>query len=105
MRVRIFVDFWNFQLGWNDYHRKKGAPQTVKIPWASKLPAVICAAVGESALYAGTHVYASTNPKNPNDSGLRKFLNVLDGFPGYSVVVKDRKPASKIRCPECKQLV
>jgi len=25
MRVKIFIDFWNFQLSWNEYHQRKGA--------------------------------------------------------------------------------
>lgn len=29
-RVRIFVDFWNFQLGWNELHKATGL---IQIPW------------------------------------------------------------------------
>lgn len=31
MRVRIFIDFWNFQLSWNEYHQRKGAQEIVRI--------------------------------------------------------------------------
>lgn len=105
MRVRIFIDFWNLQLEWNQYHRRQGKSETVRIPWDRRLPSVICSAIDGAATYAGTHVYASTDPQNKSDAGLRKFLNVLDGFPGYTVVVKDRKPASRVRCPECKGFI
>lgn len=32
-RVRIFIDFWNLQLGWNHFHH----PDRPKIPWDSGL--------------------------------------------------------------------
>lgn len=101
MRVRIFVDFWNLQLQWNRFHKQNGAAGVVKIPWDTTLTPTICAKVDPAATYAGTQVYVSTDPGNPADRGLRKFLNVMDGFAGYKVINKDRKPASRLRCPEC----
>lgn len=101
MRLRIFIDFWNFQLQWNRFHAKSGATGVVKIPWDTLLTSTICAAVDPAATHAGTHVYVSIDPGNPTDAGLRKFLHVMDGFPGYRVFQKERKPASRIRCPDC----
>jgi uncharacterized LabA/DUF88 family protein len=101
MRVRIFVDFWNLQLKWNRYHEERGAPARVKIPWDTTLTPTICNAIAPESEYAGTQVYASIDRYNPADAGLRRFLNVMDGFTGYKVIVKDRKPASRVRCPEC----
>jgi hypothetical protein len=46
MRARVFVDFWNFQLGWNEATGK-----TSQCDW-SKLPTVLVKAAG--ALLAGT---------------------------------------------------
>ena len=105
MRVRIFVDFWNFQLQWNRYHRQNGAAGVVRIPWDTTLTRTICSEVDATATYAGTQVYVSIDPGNPADRGLRKFLNVMDGFPGYKVICKDRKPASRIRCPACGEYI
>ena len=51
------------------------------------------------AIYAGTHVFASFDPLSKKDLQLRRFLNVMDGFPGYDVVVKERKPQHHLRCP------
>jgi len=90
MRVRIFIDFWNFQLQWNAFHEKAGQPDRVRIPWDSKLTPTICDSIAPGSDHAGTHVYASIDPRNRADSGLRRFLNVMDGFPGYKVTVKDR---------------
>lgn len=40
-RVRIFVDFWNFQLTWNAFHGKKGTGGIVRIPWEEVLPKIV----------------------------------------------------------------
>ena len=61
-RVKIFVDFWNLQLSWNEYHARRGARGTVRIPWAPRLYEVLVGLVSEDAVYAGTHVYASYGP-------------------------------------------
>jgi uncharacterized LabA/DUF88 family protein len=98
MRVKIFIDFWNFQLAWNDYHRAQGAPGIVKIPWNPRLYEVLVSSIDKAAVYAGTHVFASFDPLSKKDLQLRKFLNVMDSFPGYDVVVKERKPLHHMRC-------
>lgn len=98
MRVKLFVDFWNFQLSWNDYHQRAGATEIVRIPWKPRLYEVLVAQVDPNGIYAGTHVYASYDPLSKKDTGLRKFLDVMDAFPGYDVTIKDRKPLSPLRC-------
>ena len=99
MRVKIFVDFWNFQITWNNYHLKQGAQKVVKIPWNPRFYEVLVASIDKTAVYAGTHVFASFDPLSKKDLQLRKFLNVMDSFPGYDVVVKERKPLHHSRCP------
>lgn len=105
MRVRIFIDFWNLQLAWNAYHSAQGASEVVRIPWRNTLPDVITRHVHPEGVYAGTNVYTSWDPANSRDAGLRRFLNVLDGFPGYKVIVKERKPRGPQNCPHCHQPV
>lgn len=107
LRIRLFIDFWNFQLQWNDYHRSVGAGAVVKIPWDVRLPQVLISEVskGNPAKYAGTHVYASIDPGNPADAGLRRFLHAMDSFPGYKVLVKERKPGNPPKCSACKSPV
>ena len=99
MRVKIFIDFWNFQLAWNDYHRAQGAQNVVRIPWNPRLYEALVSSIDKTAIYAGTHVFASFDPLSKKDLQLRKFLNVMDSFPGYDVVVKERKPLHHLRCP------
>jgi len=98
MKVKIFIDFWNLQLSWNEYHQKIGKTTQVKIPWDTKLPQTLLSRVGGDSVYAGTHVYASINPKSPDDRKLNSFLQIMDMFPGYKVVIKERKPAKPIKC-------
>jgi hypothetical protein len=105
-RVKLFVDFWNFQLHWNDEVGRTPKGDPIKIPWDRVFPDVVVKAVGkkraEAVSYAGTHVYASTDPIG--DASLRRFLHAMDGFPGYAVTVKDRKPVNRpIRCTSCKK--
>jgi uncharacterized LabA/DUF88 family protein len=114
-RIRIFIDFWNFQLAWNGYHSNLGATSRVVIPWEDLLPKVLASRAGDSGNYVGTHVYASIDPNSTKDRGLNRFLHAMDGFPGYSVIVKERRPASPVKCtndacraiisecPTCKQ--
>lgn len=97
MRVKIFIDFWNFQLAWNGYHGGQGTQNVVKIPWNPRLYEVLVSSIDKTAVYAGTHVFASFDPLSKKDLQLRKFLNVMDSFPGYDVVVKERKPLHHLR--------
>lgn len=98
MKIKIFIDFWNLQLSWNEYHRELGTTATVRIPWETKLPQVLLNKVDSGAEYTGTHVYASINPRSPKDRGLRAFLHTMDMFLGYKVIIKERKPAKPIKC-------
>lgn len=101
-RVRIFVDFWNLQIQWNDLHEKLGAKERVAIPWKD-LPQILCAEVakGQPTKFTGAAVYASVNPNSPKDKGLNNYLHhVLASYTGYSVIVKERKPRRGIRCQE-----
>lgn len=102
LRVRIFIDFWNFQLSWNEFHARRGNGQ-VRIPWSPQLPSVLVGRISPDAVYAGTHVYASCSPGQMNDRKLRRFFNVMDGFTGYDVLLKERAPRSPSRCnnPRC----
>lgn len=108
MRTKIFVDFWNLQLDWNKLVGKAPDGQPIRIPWKLTLPQVLCDSIStklsEKATFASVHVYASVDPDG--DAGLRKFLNVMKSFPGYSVLVKERKARDKgIFCKECRETI
>ena len=96
-RVRILIDFWNLQLGWNNFHR----PNRPRIGW-QKLPGVLVPLVPTEGdgMYHGCHVYASVG-RSEKDVKLRSFLEVMASFPGYNVIVKDRAPRYSDPCPNC----
>jgi hypothetical protein len=97
--VRVFVDFWNFQLGWNNsFPVSKGTPP-VKIDWKglpvalmNELPAAL-GGIKDTIQFKGVNVYASVNPDpDGKDVGLKNFLHkVLNQMVGYQVYVFDRK--------------
>jgi hypothetical protein len=101
LAVRVFIDFWNFQLCWNNafpYDKTKGESPT-KIDWRG-LPSVLMnelpAALGgqkDQLLFKGINVYASVNPDPTSKDGpLKNFLvKTLNQMVGYQVHVSDRK--------------
>ena len=98
MRVRLFVDFWNLQITWNQVHGRDG--RRPRIPWEATLPEVLTKHANADGVYHGCHVYASVNPRSAADAGLRRFLHAMQGFVGYRVTVKERKPRGPYRCPD-----
>ena len=49
----------------------------------------------------GAHVYASVHPDG--DEGLRRFLHAMQSFPGYTVLVKERRSTrGGVRCSSCR---
>lgn len=97
-RVRIFVDFWNFQLNWNEYHVAAGSGRVVCIPW-KELPSVLVSEIakGQSFKFAGAQVYASIDPANTKDKRLNQWLHhTLASYTGYSVDVRERKSRSRL---------
>ena len=102
LRVRLFIDFWNLQLNWNEFHAKAGATVPIPIPWKD-LPGILTAEVakGQTVRFTGAHVYASVDNSNPKDTKLKNwFHHVLKSYTGYIVDVRLRKPRRAIRCQE-----
>jgi hypothetical protein len=99
--VRVFVDFWNFQLCWNDAHpfdKSKGEVPT-RIDWKgmpsvlmNELPTAL-GGIADTLQFKGVNVYASVNPDpQGKDVGLKSFLHkTLNQMVGYKVHVVDRK--------------
>jgi hypothetical protein len=102
-KTRIFIDFWNFQINWNE---RAGV---ARIDW-SAVPRVLideaktkleAAGIDESLSLEETLVYASYNPKS--EGNLRNWLEGwLNRQPSYNVKVRERKAkARKIHCSAC----
>lgn len=102
-RVRVFVDYWNFQLAWN---RSSGKG----CDWR-ELPRVLVRRTGELFEAVGaeaglslerTTLYASVDPDG--DANLRRWLtSTVSRFPSYTVKVHDRRARrDSIYCRLCK---
>lgn len=111
--VKLFVDFWNFQLAWNAHIRPDDGSDDshVRIGWRNlpqtligELPSVL-GPTTEMA-YKGTQVYASVNPiPGSPDARLKGFLHgVLGQMTGYRVHVRDRR-FKRDSCPHCRAAI
>lgn len=102
LRVRIFVDFWNFSL------ELKRQNSTFLTDW-SKIGQLFAAEAAKLAdpnslcTFEGMHVYGSFDPNKPQDSKLRNwFTNRLDKMPGVHVSLLERqKKKGYPKCPTC----
>jgi uncharacterized LabA/DUF88 family protein len=105
VRVRGFVDFWNFQLGIQEAIGKNFHLDWKELgPWLTRKAAELTLAAGQYGRmrYEGLHVYLSYNPKKPEDTKLRHWAtNTLDRFPGVQVTAAERKPKNPPKCPAC----
>lgn len=101
-RVRVFIDFWNFQLSINRLDSE------FQIDWRS----IGLAIANEASLivdssntlaYQGTNVYGSFDPQSERDVNLRRWAsNTLSRFPGMNVsMIPRQRRRSAPRCPSC----
>ena len=102
-RARVFIDYWNFQLAWNEVAAGS------QCDWRA-LPVTLVRQVAEVISSAGqsgdlsleeTIVYASVDPEG--DTKLRGWLtSFLDRQPSFDVKIRDRKARPKsIHCRLC----
>lgn len=102
LRVRVFVDFWNFQL------ELKRQDPTLNSDW-SKIGPLFAAEAAKLAdpaallSFEGMHVYGSYDAAKPQDAKLRNwFSNVVDRMPGVHVTLLARQPKQGYpKCPTC----
>ena len=106
--VKLYVDFWNFQLSWNHNVKPEDTGERyVRISWGT-LPQVLISELPSTLgptsdmQYKGTSVYASVDPTpGSKDMKLKNFLhNTLGQMTGYNVTVHDRRPKTD-HCPHC----
>lgn len=107
-RVRVFVDYWNFQITMNE---KEGAERGIvdyrfsvdwiKLgPWLAKKA---CQAITVSNFsFEGVIIYASFNPKTEEGRKFSKWVNTfLNRQPGVQVESFERRPKALPKCPIC----
>lgn len=108
VRVRIFVDFWNFQIRLTEWDSVFKLDWKKLGPWLAQQAGAEFLAAGQlgRATYEGLHVYISYDPRKSTDEGLRRWAsNTLDRFPGVQVCLKERRRKDPPKCPMCHVLV
>jgi len=105
LRTRIFVDFWNFQLNWNERTDKalcnwKALP-SVLIAESRQLLAT--AGLDEDLVLDETLVYASVK-RGDADRNLKDWLTTfVDRQPSFRVKIRDRRVRSGgVWCNSCR---
>jgi len=103
VRARVFIDFWNFQLGWND------ATGKAKCSW-STLPTVLVkeaakliAATGDTSGLVLDETIVHASVEDPREANLRAWLtNWLANQPSYDVKIRDRRRRRlRVHCRNC----
>ena len=105
-RVRVFVDYWNFQLTMNDKESNETGQSDFRFkvdwrnlgPWLAKKA---CATLGDPRhSFEGTIIYSSYNSRT--ESSFRRWATTwLDRQPGIAVECLERKPKRPPKCPSC----
>jgi uncharacterized LabA/DUF88 family protein len=107
IRVRIFIDFWNFQLSLNTLEKAAGRA-SFSLDWkgvatacCDQVNALIQPASGVA--YEGLHVYSSyTDGKGPDMKHKNWVETWLDRQPGVvATCVKRSQKKSPPKCPGC----
>jgi len=115
-RIRVFVDYWNFQLALNELEAKdQGVPlEQVRFAvdwkglgqWLARKAAAVVGLNTAGYSFDGVIIYSSYNPQT--DEG-RKFrgwaTSWLNRQPGVKVECRERKRKAPPRCPACHQRI
>jgi uncharacterized LabA/DUF88 family protein len=114
VRVRVFVDYWNFQLTFNEKESILQKLPDVRTsidfrklgPWLAER-ACQTAGVGPAAYsYEGMAIYASYNPRSETDKKFHHWVkNWLNRQPGIDAHCRERKTKSLPRCSACHQTI
>ena len=111
-RIRVFVDYWNFQLALNELEAKARAipleQARFKVDWKGLGPWLAGRAattVGlQSYSFDGVIIYCSYNPQTDEGKRFRGWATTwLDRQPGVEVQCRERKRKATPKCPACHQ--
>jgi len=103
-RVRVFVDYWNFQLTLNAV----AGEDQFRVDWKGLGPWLarrVCESVGLGPhSFEGVLIYASFNPRTDEGRKVRSWATSwLDRQAGVSVKCLERRPKACPKCPSCHQ--
>jgi len=102
VRVRVFVDFWNFTLSCRVQQPGFMADWTKIGPLFVAEAAKLVDPTARAA-FEGMHVFGSYDPNKPQDAKFRNwFSNTLDRMPGvHTVLLERQRKRSYPKCPAC----
>ncbi len=105
-RVRVFVDYWNFQLTLNESVGERRA----RVDWkglGETLAAKACERVKmPDHRYDGAIIYCSFNPATSEGKKFRQWATGwLDQQPGVNVKCLERRPKDPPSCTSCHQKI
>jgi len=107
-KIRIFVDFWNFQLSLNQVAPPDYRPDWHALPqWLTdRTKDLVLSDPSETLQFEGVHVYISYNSQTQKGRGLHHWATtVLARFPGFQVQCVERKAKGPPTCPACHQRI
>jgi uncharacterized LabA/DUF88 family protein len=107
-KVRVFVDFWNFQLALNEATPEGYRPDWLLVrDWlVSSARDLVLPDQSQTLQFEGIHVYISYNSKTEKGRGLHRFAtNTLARFPGFVVTCVERKAKGPPVCPQCHERI
>jgi uncharacterized LabA/DUF88 family protein len=108
-RTYVFIDFWNFQLNWNERLQAKCDWErlpTVLVREADRVVNQIEDSGGSSGLHlAETRLYASVDPHNEKEGPLKGWLdNTVRRMTSYHVEIRERRrQRASLFCRNCHQ--
>jgi uncharacterized LabA/DUF88 family protein len=102
IRIRIFIDFWDFSLALRDHD------DNFRVDW-NPVANVFTREAGKivdgtiATSFEGMHVYGSYDPNKPEDMKLRNwFSNWLDKRPGiHTTLLPRQRKKGYPKCPTC----
>ncbi|MEU9887880.1 NYN domain-containing protein [Sphaerisporangium sp. NPDC051011] len=102
-RIRIFIDFWNFQLSWNSNMGPKQCDWRALPPTVVGSAASVLTAVGltDPVDLEETLLYASVDPVS--DARLRNWLTgTIERLPSWRVSIRERRSQPRhVHCRNC----
>jgi uncharacterized LabA/DUF88 family protein len=108
-RVRVFIDYWNFQLALNEVEsRAQGQVSRFKVdwrgagPWLARNAAQAIGLTAAACSFDGVIIYSSFNPQTQEGRGFHRWMTTwLARQPGVQVECRERKRKAPPKCPSC----
>lgn len=113
-RVRVFVDYWNFQLTLNEIEAAQKGLQDVRYSvdwvklgrWLADKACQAAAIPANEMSFEGVGIYASYNPKTEEGQRFKKWFNTfLNRQAGIDAICLERKSKALPKCPVCHKVI